>query len=633
MASPILALEAQRESTPAEPCALPEFASDPIAPSLGTYWRTLSRLRQSQIASLVWRRGPARLWRRLPVIPSGSVRLRKLPDMAMLPEWRPAAARRMLQSSVFRFLEIGNEAGKPLPWSDAALPRLWLYHFNSCDFLNLDLSRSGEERMVGQALRLMLDWCARNTTGREVGWEPYPLSLRIVNWLKFLLRNARSLETAGESAAVEQIVASLQSQSLVLERQLEFHLRANHLLKNLKALIFAGTLLETRASARWRKTGIRLLEEQIAEQILADGGHFERSPMYHAVVLEDLLDIGALLAADDVPSPFRAALPGKISAMARCLEAILHPDGEIPLLNDSAFGVAQPASQLLSRATESVGDGKRWNGEIIVLAETGYGVIREASTKSLLVFDSGPLGPNEQPGHGHCDTLSFELSIEGERVIVDTGASTYAPGPVRHYERSTAAHNTIRADGEEQAEIWGSFRVGRRPRSAEIQAAKVGGCRLLRGSHEGYQRLGLIHSRRIVHCPGQGWIVVDQLRGTGVHQLESFVHFHPEVVVEACSPAASPLPGGWRKCFEIRTVRLRYFLISSPLGSFALRQAWYSAAFGQRQKQFVAHWTWAGRLPMQILYALVPADRELPALGFSPDSDSLEIAGTRIPLN
>src|SRR5207237_3863965 len=83
-------------------------------------------------------------------------------------------------------------------------------------------------------------------------------------------------------------------QALALEARLETHLLANHLMKNIKALMFAGALLGAPESSRWWAKGEKLLKRELAEQILADGGHFERSPMYHAEALEDLLDIRTL---------------------------------------------------------------------------------------------------------------------------------------------------------------------------------------------------------------------------------------------------------------------------------------------------------------------------------------------------
>ena len=297
--------------------------------TLGLYWRTVRHLRWSQIGYLAARRllrprfvnrqskignRQYKSWPR-----ATPVGLMKLPQPPAFPEWQPALARQMIESGEFRFLNLSVPSRGRIPWVgspqppvafaqastsaqparslvEGELPRLWIYHLNYCDFLNLDLNAPNDP--AGAALRaavgIALDWCEQNSTGSEPGWEPYPLSLRVVNWLKFLARNAARMEALGEAPALARLLASLRAQVLALERRLEKDLLGNHLLKNIKALIFAGALLEVPESRRWWAKGWKLLRREIGEQILADGGHSERSPMYHALVLEDLLDIQCL---------------------------------------------------------------------------------------------------------------------------------------------------------------------------------------------------------------------------------------------------------------------------------------------------------------------------------------------------
>lgn len=537
----------------------------------------------------------------------------------------------MIESGEFKLLNVAYGKGKRIPWSSSDLPRLWVYHLNYCDFVNLDLAHPEDHRVLLRTLLLMVDWCRQNSTGREVGWEPYPLSLRIVNWLKFLLRNASRLEAIGQEATLVEILSSLKSQVLVLERTLEFHLRANHLLKNIKALIFAGALLETRESNRWWTRGADLLAGQLREQVLPDGGHFERSTMYHAEVLEDLLDLETLTTASGRTLSCVSALSEGVERMAEFLSAMLHPDGEIPLFNDSAFGIAPHPRELLARAGKCNADFAP--GGMKVLPDTGYATIREPITESFLVFDCGPVGPDYQPGHAHCDVLSYELSLDGQRVVVDTGVSRYEPGPERHYERSTAAHNTIRIDGEEQAEIWASFRIGRRPKVGPIKSGQTDGFRFIRGAHYGYGHLGVVHSRQIILCPRNRWVVVDCLDGEGSHQVESFVHFHPDVQVENWSDSENPSLGELRKRYVIRSDGHRYFLLALNTGTLALKDAWYSPEFGRRERQTVIHWRWQGPLPARLVYALGPAEEDFPSVSFKTGHDSIMIDNVHIPLS
>jgi hypothetical protein len=467
----------------------------------------------------------------------------------------------------------------------------------------------------------------------EVGWEAFALSLRIVNWLKFLIRNAERAEALGEGKTVQVLLASLRSQTLALESRLETHLLANHLLKNIKALMFAGALLDAPESSRWWGKGEKLLRRELAEQILPDGGHFERSPMYHAEVLEDLLDLQGLVEACGRTGNGAQKLSPCVTAMANFLRCVLHPDGEIPLFNDSALGVAPPTQGLLTRAGVSVQVPSNACPEVTVLPETGYGVVRDPSSESGLIFDCGPLGPDYQPGHGHCDVLSYELSLHGQRVVVDTGVSTYEACAERHYERSTSAHNTLRIDGEEQAEIWASFRLGRRPRVGRVEGGEIREFQFVRGEQYAYQPRGVIHSRMIVLTPRKCWVVVDLLSGEGKHLVESFIHFHPAVGVQVLNNPTSNNLGTAATCWAIRFSEKQYFLTTLGHGEVEAQQSWYAPEFGLRQRRTTLHWSWEGDLPVSLIYALTPVGETPPVIKQCPCREAVEIDHILLPLS
>ena len=83
----------------------------------------------------------------------------------------------------------------------------------------------------------------------------------------------------------------------------------------------------------------------------------------------------------------------------------------------------------------------------------------------MALLDVAPVGPDYLPGHAHADTLSFELSLFGQRVLVNSGTSQYEAGPERSRQRGTAAHNTVIVDGHDSSEVWAGFRVARRASS------------------------------------------------------------------------------------------------------------------------------------------------------------------------
>lgn len=604
--------------------------ADAKAPTAATYWRTLRHLRGSQLGYLALRRVLPRA--SSPSKVKAPLGLRDFPGAWPFMDWQPESARKMIATREFTFLNRTVECNGSIPWNDQRYAKLWLYHLNYFDFVNVGFALPEEETTLEAAREIMLDWCRHNAQGTEVGWEPYALSVRIVNWLKFLARHGRALKLWEEKEKINTLLESLGAQAATLEHRLEKDLLGNHLLKNIKALLFAGAMLESSSSARWWSNGEDLLEEQLHEQILPDGGHFERSPMYHAQVLEDLAEIQLLCRATGKRLSCSDLLSQKIRSMAQFLRGILHPDGEIPLFNDSVLGGARPPAELLTLAEGPKTDGIENKSQVTVFPDTGYGVIRSPESRSTMILDCGPLGPEYQPGHGHCDVLSYELSLRGQRVVVDTGVSTYEPGPERYYERSTSSHNTLRIDGEEQAEIWGSFRVGRRPRVGQIRGSSNEALPFIMGEYDAYSSRGVIHARKILLRPPDTWIVVDFLWGNGSHLVESFLHFHPKVRVEALADVRESSAGRPVHRWTVEFADQSYLLATYGDGQFELRRSWYSEQFGNRQVSTALHWTWQGTIPAGMTHVFTPVGISLPHIAVDWLGNSVEIDGYKIPL-
>jgi uncharacterized heparinase superfamily protein len=291
--------------------------------------------------------------------------------------------------------------------------------------------------------------------------------------------------------------------------------------------------------------GGAVLKRQIPEQILDDGGHFERSPMYHCIILEDILDMANLFQAygREYPALWRE----KIAAMLGWLGAMVHPDGQIGLFNDAAFAIAARPAELFAYAARlgfgglglagQAGGGLKW------LQASGY--IRRQSETAVLLLDVGEIGPEYLPGHAHADTLSFEMSVFGKRVIVDSGTSCYGLSAERLRQRGTAAHNTVTVDGEDSSEVWSGFRVARRARPFGLLVAEGERARV-RCSHDGYRRLkGKVVHTRCWEMAEREVVITDSLAGEFAKAC-GHLHFHPEVrVVEVGTGRfAAGLTGG-----------------------------------------------------------------------------------------
>jgi uncharacterized heparinase superfamily protein len=540
----------------------------PAPPRGGTVYRyatTLSHLRPVQFYGYLRDRV-----RRLVASPStvDGVRLgaRVRPPSVPFPAATPSLA-----GHTVTFLARTASYPAGIRWDDAGQSRHWRYHLHAMPFLRQPGLAAAEQE------HLIATWIRDNADTGGVGWEPFPTSGRLVNWLR--------LWWEGHPAEPAH-VASAAAQARHLRRFVEHYVHANHLFENLKALLWAGCAFDGPEAAQWRAWAGRRLTRELREQILPDGGHYERSPMYHSLVLEGCLDLLNIRAAWEPDHPELAPLlRSKVAAMLAWLAAMTHPDGGIALFNDATRGGAPRPAALFDYARRL---GIAWSppGVLVNLASSGYVAIRDA--EHYLVLDVGPIGPDHQPGHGHCDLFSFEWSRGGQRVVCDSGVFAYDDAVMRPYVRSTAAHNTVRIDGEEQSDVWADFRVGRRarPRDVRVEAGEAGV--RVQGAHSGYERLrgAPVHQRRFEYRAG-ALVIVDDVTGGGAHDVESFLHFHPSVTV-------GPASDGFDLSIDGR--RLGYARFHG-WGRAGCERGHYCPEFGRKEANTVAVFGWTGSLP------------------------------------
>jgi uncharacterized heparinase superfamily protein len=234
-------------------------------------------------------------------------------------------ARCMLSPSQFTFLNATHDVDVDAPWDDPAWPRLWTYNLHYFD----DLNAAEADSRLEWHRALIARWLAANPPPGGTAWEPYPASLRTVNLAKWLLRTG-----VRDRAAL----TALDMSARAVRQQLEYHLLGNHLWANAKALYVAGLCLEGREAGDWRDCGRRILQSELGEQILADGAHFELSPMYQGIVAEDALDVVNFARGFGQTPP--AGLDERLPLMLAWLEAMTHPDGDIACFNDAVPGIA-----------------------------------------------------------------------------------------------------------------------------------------------------------------------------------------------------------------------------------------------------------------------------------------------------
>ena len=462
--------------------------------NLSQYYHTLRYLKPRQIVFRVYYslrrsiRNATGFRYDLQKKPSCQRFLHLIPSLPAQVTWVPA-------SNTFSFLQVSHVFGNHVDWSIKRFGKLWSYNLHYFEYLfNPSVSKEA-------GLALIQDFILRLPENPEA-LEPYPTSLRIIFWCRFL--SSHQIEST-------EIDASLYAQAYILADQVEYHLLGNHYLENGFGLLFAAYRYEDKHLYR---KAYNIIYRELNEQILPDGGHFERAPMYQQIILYRVLDCLNLVRhnADFGKPDFRSFLEKKAADMVGWLQEITFSNGDIPLLNDSARGIA-PDTIALHDYAKNLGV----TPHRTPLRESGYRKLAVAPFE--LVADAGDVGPDYIPGHAHSDTLSFELYINGCPFIVDTGISTYEKNKRRQYERSTAAHNTVQAGPFEQTEVWGGFRVARRARPLILKDEPE----LLAAAHTGYDHLGIRHRRTFI-VEKEAVRIEDEVVSLNSTPIESFVY-------------------------------------------------------------------------------------------------------------
>lgn len=400
----------------------------------------------------------------------------------------------------FSFLNQSKQFYDKIDWNYDEYGKLWTYNLNYFDFLNQ------KEISKEYGIELILDYIANDNVLKD-GKEPYPISLRGINWIKFLSKN---------KIVNPKIDKILYNHYQTLSLNLEYHLLANHLLENGFSLLFGAYYFQDK---KLYNTAEKILREELEEQILKDGGHFELSPMYHQIILHRLLDCISLLGQNDWKNKeMLTFLKEKASNMLSWLQKVTFKNGTIPMVNDSTYDIAPSSPQLFEYAKSL---DLTWNGNH-KLSDSGY---RKFTTASYELFiDVGDIQPSYQPGHTHSDTFNFELYYKETPIFVDTGISTYEKNELRQAERETSSHNTVQIANQEQSDVWGGFRVGRRAKIVNFQETS----NMVKASHNGYKKYGFIHERSFESKEDE-IMIVDKLSKPSNQQAKAYFHFHPSI--------------------------------------------------------------------------------------------------------
>lgn len=402
-------------------------------------------------------------------------------------------------------------------WNDAKLEKLWLYNLHYFD----DINSSNANDRVDFHTSLLKRWIIENPACRGNGWEPYTLSLRIVNFIKWSLKIKYK---------ERWFLSSLHQQSKALIQQCEYHIMANHLFANGKALTFSGVFFGS-CGTSYLQRGLEILDSEFKEQFLDDGAHYELSPMYHSVMLWDVLELIELAIASNNKQLLERVDSWKSIANKGLswLRSMLHQDNEISFFNDASMGIAPSPTKLFEYAKQLQVSTNIATPELYKLhKDSGFSVINGSNYK--IIINHADIGPTYQPGHAHADSLSFEFSLMGKRIFVNSGTSMYGVSEQRVTERGTSSHNTVTIQDINSTDVWSGFRVAKRACSSCVLAVLAPPKLQLNLRHDGYSRLNTnyIHSRKIF-SDSSILSIVDSIPVENSEGVFGHYHLHPDI--------------------------------------------------------------------------------------------------------
>ena len=415
----------------------------------------------------------------------------------------------LLDGNVTLLYESGTPSGND--WKHPEKSHLWNFNLQYLEFL-IPLAAAYRETKDEKYYTCFRDYCERwisdNADGKGDGWHPYTISLRLTNlWICLDGFDGRVQE---DQTFFPKLTDSMYAQYLHLQKKLELHLLGNHYLENLKAVMLGALYFkEPGIYAEYKSR----FQEELKEQVLPDGVHYERSIMYHKIVLEDVMR--AAKGVKDADQLLYQELTALLQPMTDAMYSLEEGMGHTPLFNDSGDNVARSMLSLLAALREEFSIAPVSKN---AFPDAGYYCLRQQGMKILM--DAGEIAPDYMPGHGHCDGLSFELSVDQSPIFVNSGTGQYQGG-LRGYFRSTRAHNTVVIEGEEQSECWGEHRVARR-------ISQVSGDCGADWIHGELVTATGRHQKRTILVDDQNVIVKDQVTG----KAQAYLHLAPDYEYE-----------------------------------------------------------------------------------------------------
>ena len=565
----------------------------------------------------------------------------------------------IIQGRRFCFLNKCITFHNKIEWHCKKRERLWMYNLHYFDYA-VDMGflyiTENDDKVFDNFKYLVSNWIKNNSKiGCGTGWEPYPVSLRISNWIYSYSLFASKIEN--DLMFKHMFLHSIAIQTEFLSKNVEFHVCRNHLIKNGKALLMSGLFFDGKRASSWKNSGMKILSKEADEQVLDDGGHFERSPMYHMIVLQDYIEMYILTGKNGIKFNIHS---DKLKSMLNFLAEIVHPDNQIPLLNDSAFNIARepgellfigrtlfsslptynrfykmtlytfiltgnPGLEIMKRESQSLNLQTESQEQHLcnpvkqstMFSNSGFCIMRNDNRDRFMIITCKEPSPQYLPGHSHADMLSYELSLGIKRFIVDSGTYNYNDGANRNYFRGTSGHNTLTVNNNNQSELWGTFGIARRATLKTCSLKRIDSSVIFEGAIEhALFKNRIIHQRSIYFLDHKFWIILDTIKTDHQNPIpytaKSFMHIHPDLKVNTDAQNVIIKDGNTK--LQIHNIKILKDSNRRKKDGLKIMtskkipvKGWYSPYFGKKVQNQVIELSKHDQLPIYLGYVIYPS--------------------------
>lgn len=407
------------------------------------------------------------------------------------------------ENNEFKFLNKSKKIHNT-NWLFLDFGKLWCYNLNYFNYF------SQQEKIPEKKIKYLCESFYKFNNKGEIPFDPYPTSLRIINFIKYYSNNSVN------NLTLEKIVNRDLNN---LFSKIEYHIQGNHLLENAFALWYAAHCFDNNYI---KHKACSLINKELEKQILIDGAHIELSTMYHVIILGRLLDCISIAKSNlsDWNYKTLALMINKAEKMKSWIDNIFICKNDFPMINDSAYGIS-PSYQKINTFYNEL----KLQKSHVKLTESGFRVFNNLNFQ--LLCDVSNIKSNFQPGHSHSDSLNFVLYLKKKPLVVDPGVTTYDDSKIRNLEKSNLYHNTVSVNYENSSEVWSSFRVGFKAKTTIIKDFKNN----LQARHNGFFRKFKITHFREWQAFDKKILINDYVKNQKENIAVYFLHFHPSVKV------------------------------------------------------------------------------------------------------